>query len=138
MIATTTNIYSVDVIFDAADKTFTFKGDEVKSASGYSIHIKPGVQLVNFSLTTINGSGGAEAYFAFYPVSWLGTPELQPANGLGQWHDSTTCRLVILNTHTSTSSSHGFVVTVLYQDKAYVSTDPTMINDPPVGGDGGA
>ena len=139
-IATATNIYQVDVTFDAVSRQFSFSGHDVvpgPNGDGVSIPIAPGIQMINFTLLT-TGSPSAEATFEFYPIQWIGSPELAPAMGLGQWFDSTHCRMVVFNSKSSTGPAgagdrHGFIFTVMYEGRAYSSPDPTIINEPPVG-----
>jgi hypothetical protein len=142
LIATNTNIYQVEVNFDADSKQFSFSGHDVVpnvNGNGVAIHIAPGIQMVNCTLLTTPLTG-PKATFQFYPIQWIGTPELAPAMGLGQWFDSTSCRLVVFNTKSSGGTGqddqarHGFIFTVMYDGRAYSSPDPTIINDPPIGG----
>jgi hypothetical protein len=137
--ATSTNIYQVDVNFDADSKQFSFSGQDVVtnvSGNGVSIHVAPGIQMINCTLLT-TPPAGPQASFQFYPIQWIGTPELAPAMGLGQWFDSTSCRIVVFNTKSSGvpgQAGHGFTFTVVYEGRVYTSPDPTIINDPPIGG----
>ena len=103
LIATNTNIYQADVSFDADSKQFSFSGSDVVhnvNGSGASIHLAPGIQMIKFTLLTTPLTG-PKATFQFYPIQWIGTPELAPAMGLGQWFDSTSCRMVVFNTKSS-------------------------------------
>jgi hypothetical protein len=142
LIATSSNIYQVGVSFDADSKQFSFSGPDVVhdgTGNGVSIPVAPGIQIINFTLLTTPLTG-PQATFQFYPIQWIGTPELSPAMGLGQWFDSTSCRLVVFNTRSSGGTGpvgqdrHGFIFTVMHEGAAYTSPDPTIINDPPVGG----
>jgi hypothetical protein len=136
LMATSSNIYQVDVYFDADCKHLTFSGVDVVFGVAdvpVAIPVAPGLQIINFTLTTSLSSPSPQAEFKFYPIQWIGTPDLLPATGLGQWFDSTHCRMVVLNSNTSTfNNQFGFILTVMYEGVAYSSSDPTIINEPVV------
>lgn len=133
MLNTSSNIYDVQVIFNAQDRTFAFIGDVAGgSAASASIHIAPGIQVINLTLFTINNADGTQASFKFYPVSWTSSPNLQPAAGLGEWFGPTHCHMVVVNSNCSVDRvPYDFIVTVMYGGAAFASPDPTIINDPP-------
>jgi hypothetical protein len=135
MKSTAVNIYDVKVTFNAAAGTeadrFSYTGDV--RLGGNAIPIAPGIQMINFELLTEGGDGSA-ATFQAYPVTWVGTPALQPVAGLGEWFGATHCHMVVCNFNTSdVPVVNGFVLTVMYGGVSYTSPDPTIINDPPVG-----
>ena len=140
LITTQANVYQVGVVFhpdaDAASK-FTFSGIDIDE--DHKIKIQPGIQMINFTLSTEHppeDPSDSKATFEVYPIEWLGTPPLQPAQGLGPWFDEDRCSVVIfsLNNHCHT---FGFKIIASYEGSLHESHDPSIFNDPPVGPPGG-
>lgn len=127
------NIYDVEVIFDALHHSFSFEGD--LNSENLSIPVAVGVQMINFTLLTVHHEPSTSgATFQFYPIEWIGAPDLVAARGaVGEWFDSTHCRLVVFNSNTSTAGiGYSFIMTVMFDGVAYSTPDPTIINEPPV------
>lgn len=124
------NIYQVGVTFDASNKEIRFDGDMANREIG----IPQGIHMIHFKLSTENGKDGLAASFPSYPIQWLneeGGTNLQPQCYLGQWFAPDQCSLVVFNA-AGFETRHVFNVVVAYDQKVYGS-DPTIINEPPVG-----
>ncbi|HYN20633.1 MAG TPA: hypothetical protein VE078_06710 [Thermoanaerobaculia bacterium] len=127
------NIFQVQVEFHPhAEQKFIFSGDVDEN---HSIKIPPGLQMINFMLSTFHPPehpSESKATFDIYPIAWLGTPPLQPAQGLGQWFDESRCSVVIFSLNEGTHT-FGFRIIASYEGSLHESHDPSIVNDPPVG-----
>jgi hypothetical protein len=130
-------IFEVEVTFHPhAEQKFSFSGDVDEN---HSITIPPGLQMINFTLSTQHPPehpSASKATFQTYPIDWQGTPPLQPAPGLGQWFDESRCSVVIFSLNNNTQT-FGFKITVSYEGNLHESHDPSIVNDPPVSPPGG-
>jgi hypothetical protein len=132
MQSTMVNIYEAQVLFDANTKTFVFAGDVLYNQDGAYLKIAMGVHAIIFSLETIVDQQAPEkkATFQDNPITWY-----DPNTLLSNSNDTFRCCLVISNLN-SNIIQYGFEITVHYDDHPYTSDDPTIINDPIVGGSG--
>ncbi|MFL6198983.1 MAG: hypothetical protein ACJ76J_07390 [Thermoanaerobaculia bacterium] len=130
MQSTMVNIYKVDVLFNGAEKTFTFVGDILHDWLGHAyIEIPPGIHSIVFMLATTYSSSTAS--FDEDPIHWT----VQDAVLLTDF-DEFRCSLVVANLNNNIRS-YGFKLKVDHDGETYESHDPSIINDPPVGPPGG-
>lgn len=134
MLTTTqANVYEVQVGFHPQEENkFSFGGDMVDK----KLKIAPGIQMINFRLSTHHAPEHPSASMATFvndPITWEGTPPIQPAQGLGEWFGESRCSAVIFSLNDA-EHTFGFKIAVSYEGTIHESHDPSIINDPPIGG----
>lgn len=120
------NPYEVRVTFHADDRSVS-----VSSSPAFPIAVSQGISLFTF---TLDPSSGAE--FPGIPIHWMkdGQAAPLPSSFLMHWHDEHHFALWDFNS-SAFRVEHRFVVSVFYNGQFYSSPDPTIINDPPGGGE---
>lgn len=121
------NPYEVTVSFDAESKLVS-----VSSSPAFPIKVSQGISLFTFTLDT-----SSDAEFPGIPIQWLpkdGQAAALPSSFMMHWHDAQHFALWDFNSSPA-GAHHHFVVSVFYNGQFYSSPDPTIINDPPGGGE---
>jgi hypothetical protein len=123
----TMDIFRFNVFFHSTSTAVTVSGIE---GSSFPVHAPQGLSLITFALDNLSG-----AQFATNPIQWLqdGEPTPLPPWFVVHRHDAWHFALWGFNS-APTESHHHFALSVFHNDQFFSTHDPTIINDPPVGG----
>ncbi|HSF43744.1 MAG TPA: hypothetical protein VLT87_28380 [Thermoanaerobaculia bacterium] len=127
-------ILAIKVNVDSASTppTIQLSGD----ISDGEIRMPQGINIIIFILEDLLG----EAEFPTYPIEWLKKNDVkdtdQPRSFLVERMDARHCMIVDFNCHPGPDQpmSYKFNILATIGGKTY-GTDPTIINEPPGGGD---
>ncbi|NJL29791.1 MAG: hypothetical protein HC897_18815 [Thermoanaerobaculia bacterium] len=121
----TVNIYRFRVNFDTETKHVSTAGLD---GASFPIHALQGISLITFELDNLSG-----AEFSGTPIQWLqdGKPTDLPPWFLVHLHDPHHFALWDFNSDPATTP-HEFVLSVFHGGQFYSTSDPTIINEPPI------
>ena len=135
MIALTMNSFKIKVSFDGSTNKITFPRDS--DADTFPLLVQQGIALITFDLQATNIDLSEFPSFAGTPVQWKqdGMLAALPPWFAMHWLDPANFALWDYNSNPGPSpKSHQFAVSVFYKNQFYTSTDPVIINEPPIGG----